>query len=76
MPRAARRLAISSLMTCADFGQPIVNLHAIAGGFDADTANRRDIVPTIDTPLALEACDYLLTLMSYSAARYLVDVLV
>jgi multiple sugar transport system substrate-binding protein len=65
---AARGTALGHqfLMTCADFGQPIVNLHAIAGGFDADTANRRDIVPTIDTPQALEACDYLLTLMSYS----------
>ncbi len=65
---AARGTALGHqfLMTCADFGQPIVNLEPIAGGFGADTARRRDIVPTIDTPLALEACDYLLTLLDYS----------
>ncbi|TVP71826.1 MAG: extracellular solute-binding protein [Rhodobacteraceae bacterium] len=65
---AARGTALGHqfLMTCADFGQPIVNLDPIAGGFAADTAKRRDIVPTIDTPLALEACDYLLQLMAYS----------
>ncbi len=65
---AARGTALGHqfLMTCADFGQPIVNLEPIAGGFAADTARRRDIVPTIDTPLALEACDYLLTLLDYS----------
>ena len=65
---AARGTALGHqfLMTCADFGQPIVNLDPIAGGFAADTAQRTDIVPTIDTPLALEACNYLLALMEYS----------
>ena len=65
---AARGTALGHqfLMTCADFGQPIVNLHAIAGGFGADTAARKDLGPTIDTPLALDACEYLLKLMEYS----------
>jgi len=65
---AARGTALGHqfLMTCADFGQPIINLDAIAGGFDADTAARTDIVPTIDTPLALNACEYLLKLLEYS----------
>lgn len=65
---AARGTALGHqfLMTCADFGQPIVNLDPIAGGFAADTAKRRDIVPTIDTPLARAACDYLLELLEYS----------
>lgn len=65
---AARGTALGHqfLMTCADFGQPIVNLHPIAGGFAADTAARRDIVPTIDTPLGLEACEYLLKLLEFS----------
>lgn len=65
---AARGTALGHqfLMTCADFGQPIVNLHPIAGGFAADTAERHDIVPTIDTPLALEACEYLLALLEFS----------
>jgi len=65
---AARGTALGHqfLMTCADFGQPIVNLDAIAGGFAADTAHRRDIVPTIDTPLALDACEFLLSLLEFS----------
>jgi multiple sugar transport system substrate-binding protein len=65
---AARGTALGHqfLMTCADFGQPIVKLNPIAGGFEADTAARDDIVPTIDTPLGLDACEYLLTLLGYS----------
>lgn len=65
---AARGTALGHqfLMTCADFGQPIVNLDAIAGGFAADTAHRRDIVPTIDTPLAMDACEFLLSLLEFS----------
>ncbi|PZX39451.1 multiple sugar transport system substrate-binding protein [Roseinatronobacter thiooxidans] len=65
---AARGTALGHqfLMTCADFGQPIVNLDAIAGGFAADTAHRRDIAPTIDTPLALDACEFLLSLLEFS----------
>ncbi len=65
---AARGTALGHqfLMTCADFGQPIINLDEIAGGFAADTAARRDIVPTIDTPLALDACEFLLTLLDLS----------
>lgn len=65
---AARGTALGHqfLMTCADFGQPIVNLDRIAGGFAADTAHRSDIVPTINTPLALDACEFLLSLMEFS----------
>ncbi len=65
---AARGTALGHqfLMTCADFGQPIVNLAPIAGGFAADTAARDDIIPTIDTPLGREACEYLLALLAYS----------
>ncbi len=70
---AARGTALGHqfLMTCADFGQPIVNLEAIAGGFAADTAHRRDIVPTIDTPLALDACEFLLSLLEFSPPEIL-----
>ena len=65
---AARGTALGHqfLMTCADFGQPILNLTPIAGGFEADTAARRDLVPTIDTPLARDACEYLLALLDFS----------
>jgi multiple sugar transport system substrate-binding protein len=65
---AARGTALGHqfLMTCADFGQPVINLEPIAGGFAADVAVRSDIVPTIDTALGLEACEYLLALLEYS----------
>ncbi len=65
---AARGTALGHqfLMTCADFGQPIVNLDAIAGGFAADTAHRSDVVPTINTPLALDVCEFLLELLEFS----------
>jgi multiple sugar transport system substrate-binding protein len=65
---AARGTALGHqfMMACADFGQPILNLAPIAGGFDADVAQRSDLVPTIDTPLALEAAEYLKALLDYS----------
>lgn len=65
---AARGTALGHqfLMTCADFGQPILNLHPVAGGYDADTGKRSDILPTIDTPLARDACEYMLQLLEYS----------
>ena len=54
---AARGTALGHefMMACAACGQPVLNLDAIAGGFDADVANRTDLVLTIDTPAALEA---------------------
>ena len=57
---AARGTALGHqfLMTCAEFGQPVINLDPIAGGLAAHVAARSDIVPTIDTALGLEACAY------------------
>lgn len=65
---AARGTALGHtfIMTCADFGQPIVNLPEIAGGFDAGHLEAGDFHPTIDTPKAREAAEYLLALMDYS----------
>lgn len=65
---AARGTALGHqfMMACADFGQPMLNLEPIAGGFDANTAGRDDIVATIDTPLALEAAEYLRALLEFS----------
>jgi multiple sugar transport system substrate-binding protein len=65
---AARGTALGHqfMMACADFGQPILNLHPIAGGFNADVADRHDLVPTIDTPLALGAAEYLRNLLDFS----------
>jgi len=65
---AARGTALGHtfMMTCADFGQPIVTMDAIAGGFDADHLAGRDVTPTIDTPRAREAAEYLMALLEYS----------
>ena len=54
------------MMACAACGQPILNLKAIAGGFDADVANRDDLIPTINTSAALEAAEYLKALLAFS----------
>ncbi|SLN29279.1 ABC transporter substrate-binding protein [Roseisalinus antarcticus] len=65
---AARGTALGHtfMMTCADFGQPIVRMPEIAGGYDADVLADGDLELTIDTPLALEACEYMLELLDYS----------
>ena len=65
---AARGTALGHefMMACAACGQPILNLKEIAGGFDADVANRDDLVPTINTFAALEAAEYLKALLAFS----------
>jgi multiple sugar transport system substrate-binding protein len=65
---AARGTALGHtfLMTCADFGQPILDMPRTAGGFDTDGLHRGDLRPTLDTPLALEAAEYLLALLDFS----------
>jgi multiple sugar transport system substrate-binding protein len=65
---AARGTALGHtfMMTCADFGQPIINLPSVAGGFSADHLDRGDLRPTIDTPRALEAAEYLMELLEFS----------
>ena len=65
---AARGTALGHtfMMTCAAFGQPIVDLDPIAGGFDADHLAGRRFRPMFDTPKALAAAEYLVELMRYS----------
>ncbi|MDU8911415.1 ABC transporter substrate-binding protein [Aestuariicoccus sp. MJ-SS9] len=65
---AARGTALGHtvLMTMADFGQPVLNLPEIAGGFDTDHLADRDYWPTIDTDAGLRAAEFLLELMNYS----------
>ena len=65
---AARGTALGHtvMMTWADFGQPIVEMPEIAGGYDSSTLDRRDIRPTIDTPRGLEAAEYLMALLEFS----------
>lgn len=65
---AARGTALGHtfMMTCAAFGQPIVDLPAVAGGFDADRLADGPWRPRLDTPRAQDAAAYLMELMAYS----------
>jgi len=65
---AARGTALghSFMMTCADFGQPIIDMPKIAGSYDADGLARGDYRPMLDSERALAAAEYLMELMNYS----------
>jgi multiple sugar transport system substrate-binding protein len=65
---AARGTALGHtfMMTCADFGQPIIEMERNAGGYDLDRLASSTAVPTIDTPRALEAAEYLKALIEFS----------
>jgi multiple sugar transport system substrate-binding protein len=65
---AARGTALGHtfMMTCAAFGQPIIDIPVIAGGFDADHLERSDFRPTLDTDRTHAAADYLMQLLTYS----------
>jgi multiple sugar transport system substrate-binding protein len=65
---AARGTALGHtfLMTCADFGQPVLDLAPVAGGFDTDDLHLRGHRPTIDTARAREAAEYLKALLDFS----------
>jgi len=65
---AARGTALGHtvLMTMADFGQPILDLPQIAGGFETDHLSERGYRATIDTEAGLRAAEYLMQLMKFS----------
>ncbi len=65
---AARGTALGHtfMMTCAAFGQPIIDLPEIAGGFDANNLEGCDYKPMLQTDRARAAADYLIKLMRYS----------
>jgi multiple sugar transport system substrate-binding protein len=65
---AARGTALGHtvLMTIADFGQPILDLPEMAGGFDTSRLAERTYRATIDTDAGLEAAEFLMELLSYS----------
>ncbi|MGB3407237.1 MAG: extracellular solute-binding protein [Jannaschia sp.] len=65
---AARGTALGHtvLMTMADFGQPVLDLPANAGGFDTDRLAEGGYRPTIDTEAGLRAAEFLLELLQYS----------
>lgn len=65
---AARGTALGHtvLMTMADFGQPVLNLPEIAGGFEMAHLADRQYHPTLNTEAGLNAAEFLLELMNYS----------
>jgi len=65
---AARGTALGHtvLMTMADFGQPVLDLPEIAGGFDTDALSQGNWRPMIDTEAGLHAAEFLLQLLRYS----------
>jgi multiple sugar transport system substrate-binding protein len=65
---AARGTALGHtvLMTLADFGQPVLDLPKIAGGFDTSHLSKSDYKVTIDTDAGLRAAEFLMELMKYS----------
>jgi multiple sugar transport system substrate-binding protein len=65
---AARGTALGHtvLMTLADFGQPILDLPPIAGGFETRHLADRRYSVTIDTDAGLRAAEFLLELLDYS----------
>ncbi len=70
---AARGTALGHtfMMACADFGQPILNLPPVAGGFDADNLDRGDIRPNVDTERGRAAAEFLRALMPFSPPNIL-----
>ncbi len=65
---AARGTALGHtvLMALADFGQPVLDLPKIAGGFGTDHLAQGDYRPTIETEAGLQAAEFLLELLKYS----------
>lgn len=65
---AARGTALGHtfITTCAAFGQPIIDIPPVAGGFDADSLAGGGFRPMFDTPQALAAAEHLLELLQYS----------
>ncbi|WP_439155972.1 extracellular solute-binding protein [Yoonia sp.] len=65
---AARGTALGHtfMMTCAAFGQPIIDIPEIAGGYDAGNLAGQVLRPTLNTERAHAAADYLLQLLAFS----------
>ncbi|MXN64925.1 extracellular solute-binding protein [Stappia sp. GBMRC 2046] len=70
---AARGTALGHtvLMTMADFGQPILDLPEIAGGFGTDHLAERNYRFTIDTDAGLRAAEFMMELLRYSPPEIL-----
>ena len=51
------------MMTCAGFGQPVLDLPKVAGGFGAMSLAERHSRPMFDQPRAVEAAEYLMEIL-------------
>jgi multiple sugar transport system substrate-binding protein len=54
------------MMTCAGFGQPVLDLPKVAGGFGAMSLAERTSRPMFDRPRALQAAEYLLEILRFA----------
>lgn len=65
---AARGTALGHtvLMTMADFGQPVLDLPPIAGGFDTRALAAGGYRPTIDTEAGRRAAEFLMEILQFS----------
>jgi multiple sugar transport system substrate-binding protein len=65
---AARGTALGHtfLMALADFGQPVLDLPPVAGGFDTSRLAEGGYRVTLDTPAGLAAAEFMLELLRYS----------
>lgn len=70
---AARGTALGHtfMMTCAAFGQPIIDIPKVAGGYDTDHLAGRAFRPMFDSDRALAAADYLMQLLEFSPPNIL-----
>lgn len=59
------------LMACADFGQPVVDLKPIAGGYDGAVDDPDALRPLLLSDRAIEAAEFLQELMQYSPPNIL-----
>ncbi len=54
------------MMLMADFGQPVLNLPKIGNGFSDRNLGPANLIPMLESELALEAAEFLIELLAYS----------
>jgi multiple sugar transport system substrate-binding protein len=64
-------LGHSFIMACADFGQPVVDMPAVAGGYDTSGLHEGPLTVRLDTDRALAAAEYLLELSTLAPPNLL-----
>ena len=59
------------MMLMANFGQPVLDLPAQGDGFRNHELEIKNLLPMLDSPIALEAAEFLVELLSYSPPNVL-----